>query len=215
LARVELLPVEALIRTGNVDHADWNYRPFLGRIQRLRFECALRLLGERRFDRLLEVGYGSGVFMPSLMKRCRRLYGVDVHDRADEVGQVLRAYDVGAELHQCGVGRMPFPDAFFDGIVSVSALEFVDDLEAGCREMRRVLSPYGVLVIVTPRATPLLDLGLRVLTGNRAEVDFRGRRARVIPTLLDYFEMDTRSGCQGRPRVLPRMYTGLRLKGNG
>jgi SAM-dependent methyltransferase len=215
LARVELLPVEALIRTGDVDHADWNYRPLLGRIQRLRFECALSLLGDCRFDRLLEVGYGSGVFMPSLKKRCRELYGVDVHDRADEVGQALRAHNVDAELYQCGVGKMPFPDAFFDGIVCVSALEFVDDLQTGCREMRRVLSADGVLAVVTPRSTPLLDLGLRILTGERADVDYGGRREKVIPTLLDHFEVDDQSACQSRPSVLPRMYTGLRLMADG
>jgi SAM-dependent methyltransferase len=215
LARVKLLPVEALIRTGDVDHADWNYRPLLGWIQRLRFGCAMSLLGDRRFNRLLEVGYGSGVFMPSLKKCCRELYGVDVHGKTDEVGQALRTYNVDAKLYQCGVGRMPFHDAFFDGIVSVSALEFVEDLKAGCSEMKRVLSSDGVLVVVTPRSSRLLDLGLRILTGERAEVDYGARREKVIPTLLDHFELDGRSGCEGRPRVLPRMYTGLRLKGNG
>jgi SAM-dependent methyltransferase len=215
LARVELLPVEALIRTGGVDHADWNYKPLLGRIQRVRFECALSLLGDRRFDRLLEVGYGSGVFMPSLKKRCRELYGVDVHGKTDEVGQALWGCNVDATLFQCGADSMPFADAFFDGIVSVSALEFVEDLESGCLEMKRVLSSDGVLVVVTPRSTRLLDLGLWILTGERAQVDYGGRREKVIPTLLDHFELDERTMCERWLSVSPRMYTGLRLRTKG
>ena len=63
---LKLLPREALIQTGEVDHADWNYRPLLGMIQRLRFRLILRILAGRKYHRLLEIGYGSGVFMPEL-----------------------------------------------------------------------------------------------------------------------------------------------------
>lgn len=213
--KVELLPVEALIRTGDVDHADWNYRPLLGRIQRLRFECVMELLGGRRFDRLLEVGYGSGVFMPVLEKCCKGLYGVDVHDKADEVDRVLRANGVTPELHQCGIGEMPFGDDFFECIVSVSALEFVEDLEAGCREMARVLPPEGVLVVVTPKSSRILDLGLRLLTGASAEADYGVRRERVLPILLRHFDLDDGGACERPGWLMPLLYRGLRLRPSG
>jgi tRNA G46 methylase TrmB len=67
--QLSLLPPSALLRTGPVDHADWNYRPLIGTVQRIRFRLVCRLLGNGRFDRLLEIGYGSGVFMPELAKR--------------------------------------------------------------------------------------------------------------------------------------------------
>jgi ubiquinone/menaquinone biosynthesis C-methylase UbiE len=206
------LPVDALIRTGDVDHADWNYRPLLGWFQRLRFRCVLGLLEGRHFDRLLEVGYGSGVFMPALRRFCRDLYGVDVHDVANEIRQILRDHGVQADLRRCGVEQMPFPDAFFDCIVCVSALEFVEDVEMGCRELTRVMTPDGYLVVVTPRHSKLLDLGLRVLTGERADIDYAGRREAVLPTLLRYFRIDDQGVCDKPPGMFLSIYAGLRLR---
>ena len=51
------LPLEALIKTGPVDHADWNYKPLLGWIQRERFQLAQTLLPRKPVPRLLEIGY--------------------------------------------------------------------------------------------------------------------------------------------------------------
>lgn len=54
--RLRLLPRDALIATSEVDHADWNYRPLLGALQRRRFVMALSLMKSRKYERLLEVG---------------------------------------------------------------------------------------------------------------------------------------------------------------
>jgi hypothetical protein len=56
---MNLLPREALVKTGPVNHADWNYRPFLGLIQRIRWRLVRAFLGEQRYARLLEIGYGK------------------------------------------------------------------------------------------------------------------------------------------------------------
>jgi hypothetical protein len=94
---VSLLPVEALIRTNDLDQAQWNYRAGpLGYVQRKRFALAADLLGS--CGDLLEIGYGSGIFMPELATRCRRLYGADHHSEPDAVVEVLRARGVSAEL---------------------------------------------------------------------------------------------------------------------
>jgi hypothetical protein len=59
---IRLLPEQELLSTRTVDHAQWNYRPILGRIQRLRFDLFRSMLQGSRASRLLEIGYGSGVF---------------------------------------------------------------------------------------------------------------------------------------------------------
>ena len=73
MTRNSLLPAEALMRTSEVDHADWNYRPLLGWVQGQRFAAVLSSLPAIRIQRLLEVGYGSGVFMPVLKSKCEEL----------------------------------------------------------------------------------------------------------------------------------------------
>jgi ubiquinone/menaquinone biosynthesis C-methylase UbiE len=208
---MKLLPREALVKTGPVDHADWNYRPVLGYIQRLRFRIILALLGERRYPRLLEVGYGSGVFMPELATRCDELFGIDVHPHPAEVTEALAKHGVTARLFSGSAASLAFEDQSFDALVAVSCLEFIDDFPAACREMKRVLRPGGVLVAVTPGSSPLVDFGLKVLTGKSARTDFEDRRLRVLPMLRGQFSVERQRTFPWLGGSLVRLYTGLRL----
>jgi SAM-dependent methyltransferase len=45
---------------------------------------------------------------------------------------------------------MPFPDAMFDTVVAVHALEFIDPVRKSLREIWRILSPAGRLIAVAP-----------------------------------------------------------------
>ena len=185
---MDLLAAENLVPTGPVDHADWNYKPFIGSIQRHRFRLILKLIGDRRFDSLLEIGYGSGIFMPELKRHTSRLAGIDIHCRNADVSAVLDKSGVAAELHSASMTGIPFPDATFDCAVAVSAMEFVDDTDQACREIRRVLKPGGEFLLVTPGSSPLLDFGLWALTRESAKKDFAGGRERVIPAVRKYFD---------------------------
>ena len=187
-----LLPKEALLKSGSVDHADWNYRPILGWIQQIRFRLIVSLLPRRPVRRMLEVGYGSGIFMPELATRCRELYGIDIHPRHMEVARILRSHGVRARLCSCGAEAMPFRDGFFDSIVAVSSLEFVDNIDTAGRELARVLRPDGALVMVTPGRSTLLDFGLKVLTGASAAKDYGDRREALLPGLSRYFSIESR-----------------------
>src|SRR3981081_3067899 len=95
---LRLLPEQALLTTGAVDHASWNYRPILGRIQRLRFDLVRSMLRGSRAHRLLEIGYGSGVFLPELARHADQLHGIDPHPFPDDVAQVLAQHGVQAKL---------------------------------------------------------------------------------------------------------------------
>ena len=184
---MKLLSREQLIPTGPVDHADWNYKPILGFIQRLRFRLIKNLIGKREFGSLLEIGYGSGVFMPELAGHARRLAGIDIHAKHVEVAGVLAKNGIEADLRSASMTAIPFPDSSFDCVVAVSVMEFVDDVDQACREIRRVLKPGGEFLVVTPGKSPLLDFGLWVLTRQRAKNDFSGRRERVAPALERHF----------------------------
>jgi ubiquinone/menaquinone biosynthesis C-methylase UbiE len=206
---VNLVPRSELVRTGQVDHADWNYRPMLGYIQRMRFRLALDLLTRARPERLLEIGYGSGIFLRALAERADRVLGVDPHPFAAEVAAVLSRHGVDAELMRAKAEAIPLPAATVDCVIAVSALEFVDDLDAVCREMKRILKPDGYFVVVTPAHSPLADAGLRMLTGAIAKRDFGEHRVHLIPALLRHFRGVLQQEWLGPP--LPHLYTGLRL----
>lgn len=198
---MKLLKRRKLIKTGPVDYADWNYHPFLGPIQRLRFSLALSLLPIQS-GRLLEVGYGSGVLMPALKDKCEELYGIDIHLYASLVESSLASEGVTAHLSHAQAEDLPFENDFFDTIVAISSMEFVSDLHKSCQEIRRVLKPKGKLIIVTPGHSSVVDFGLRLLTGNDARKDFGNRREALIPTLAKYFALEVR-------KILPPIGGGI------
>ena len=212
---MKLLRSPQLLKTGPVDHADWNYRPFLGMIQLSRFRLALRLLDDRRFPRLLEIGYGSGIFLPELALHCNELYGVDVHQMVEPVSKVLASVDVHAKLYTASATKLPFPDGFMDGIVAVSSLEFVEDLAQACPEIARVLAPDGWLVVITPGHSPVVDLGLRLLTGESPKADYGGRRQQLIPQMLQHFKIARERRVPWAISSLVCLYRGLRLVRQG
>ena len=205
LAPLRLLPRAALVKTSGLDHAAWNFRPVLGAIQRLRFKFARELLGPRRVGRLLEIGYGSGIFLPELELHCAELHGVDIHRRQVEVAEKLAGVGVHPRLRSASATKLPYPDHCFDRVVAVSSLEFIDDLRGACREIRRVLAVRGRLVVVTPSRSAVADLGLKILTGESAKSDYGDRRTGLVETLLEFFDVDER-------RTVPLLYSALSLR---
>ncbi len=206
---MKLLPRKLLEKTGPVDYADWNYRSVLGLISRSRFRLILEMMSGHKFQRLLEIGYGSGVFMPELAEHAHDLWGVDIHSRTEVVSNRLQEFGTRVRLYNADVTSMPFPDRYFDCIVAISTLEFIDDLDAACDEIDRVLTEGGCFLVVTPTNSPIADAGLKLLTGNSAHEDFRDRRLNLISTLKKHF-------CVGEERYFPslsalKLYTGLRF----
>src|SRR5687768_6345218 len=88
---LQLLAKDQLLITGERDKARWNYVFGLSVLQRARFRLITRLIDHLRCEDILEIGYGSGIFLPELHRRSRRLYGVDVHPHARAVQQRLAA----------------------------------------------------------------------------------------------------------------------------
>ena len=181
---LHLLPRDALVKTNDLDQGDWNFRPVLGWVQRLRMRCVASVLTSApRAARLLEVGYGSGIFMPELVRYTDELHGADLHPSGAAVAPVLATHGAPASLLRASAGALPYRDGAFDTVVTVSTLEFVPDVPAAVGELVRVTKRGGRLVIVTPGQSALLDLGLRVLSGERAEDTFQGRRKLVVPAV--------------------------------
>lgn len=184
-----MLARHQLTQTGPVDHADWNHRTLVGWVSRQRFRLVSQLMGDRRCNDLLELGYGSGIFAPHLSMFCESYHGVDVHHMPDAVGEVLATEGIEADLSVGAAEDLPLADETIDWIVAISVLEFVDDIDAVCEEMARVLRGGGSVFAVTPGSSPILDLALKLGTGESASDDFGDRRELVEPALRRHFEV--------------------------
>lgn len=119
---------------------------FLRLSQFPRYRTALELAPEDlRGLRVLDVGCGP---FPNLLA----FDGIEAHGVDPLVGRYRAAgYPLedwereGFTYHEAPAERMPFEDRAFDAVVSVNALDHVDDIDAVACEIRRVLRPRGRL----------------------------------------------------------------------
>lgn len=189
---ISLLPKHLLIKTSSIDHADWNYKPFLSYIQRKRFKLVNSFISNNHYDKILEIGYGSGIYMPTLFGYCNELCGIDIHPLNEKVNEILLKYGIHVRLYKESASNMSFSDKSFDLIVSVSAFEFIEDKEAACQEIKRVLKKEGYLIIVTPGNSSIIDLGLKILTQESANRDYGEKRKDTIRILKNHFNIKKR-----------------------
>ena len=101
--------------------------------------------------RVADVGAGNGYFSQALGETlCRR--GLDPGERiaaCDVVPQEFRyapvqCTPIGAD------GRLPYPDAAFEAVVSIEVIEHVENQFAFLRELARIAKPGAVIVVTTP-----------------------------------------------------------------
>ena len=106
----------------------------------------------REGDRVLDACCGTGDL--ALAARAQGAAEVVGLDFSPKMLERARAKGPGIEWVQGDVLALPFEDASFDSATVGFGIRNVDDLEAGLRELRRVLRPGGrlaILEITTPR----------------------------------------------------------------
>lgn len=150
--RLSLPPPGTLTEIGESDPLRFYYKPFVGRVFQARINLGLRLL-EGRFRRLLEIGYGSGLLMPTLGTIADEIYGADIEAEPRDLRGTLQRLGVRPrELVKADVQSLPFPDRHFDAVVAFSILEHLrqEELQRAAHEVARVLEPGGVFLVGCP-----------------------------------------------------------------
>lgn len=124
------------------------------------YDGAWKALDLRDGMRVLEIGFGNGLFFPELAKQAKdlTLHGLDFS--ADMVQQATANNDAliaeGAlSLTHGASDRMPFADASFDRIFCINVVYFWDEPAAHLREVRRVLKPGGTFTAVLRTRTAM------------------------------------------------------------
>jgi len=96
--------------------------------------------------RVLDVG--AGPLGLALAFRGTEVYGLDpLADEYEALGFPVRRYDSRYTSVAAGAESIPFPDGFFDAVISVNAIDHVDSFPATAKEISRVLRPDGILRI--------------------------------------------------------------------
>ena len=109
-------------------------------------------------DKVLEIGFGPGVAIELLAGATSggTVAGVDVSQEMVEQAAARNAAAIGTGkvvLRRGTVERMPFEDDAFDLALAINSMQVWPDVDAGLREIRRVLRPGGRIALAfTPRS---------------------------------------------------------------
>jgi len=177
-----------LNRTNDVDYYNWNYEFPIKYIQLYRFKTIAKLLGDKIYPRLLEIGTGSGIFLPELAHHCEKLYASDIHPHFENIEQLLKGYHVqNYELKSQSIEKTDYPDDYFDAIVAVSVLEFVDNLQEALNEIKRIIKNDGVFLTICPMNSKILDYIVSFYADKTAKEEFGESRLYVGKALEQNF----------------------------
>ena len=115
----------------------------------------IRLLYPLPRQQLLDVACGEGHLLYHAQQAGLTATGVDVSFEAIRRSQRRCP---GARLAVGAGEQLPFADEAFDYVTSLGSLEHYRDMDAGVREMARVLKPDGLACIMVPNVFWLGDV---------------------------------------------------------
>ncbi len=120
-----------------------NYKYFLGRVSSL---CS-------DGGRILDYGCGKGILVEEGLRRGLSIFGCELFGAGSGVtirDQLCEKGLFGTTVREITEGRIPFPDDYFDLIVSNQVFEHVPHLDPVLAEISRVLRPSGKLLCIFP-----------------------------------------------------------------
>lgn len=163
LPKLKLLPADQYKGVNEKDPIRYYYWPVFGKMYRRRVELAL---GEcSGGERILEVGFGTGLAFPNLHDAYRETHGLDLTADINAVKSVFEPMGISLFLKAGDVLDMPYEDNYFDTVLLISILEHLKphELTQAFKEIKRVLKPGGQMVYGTPVERPFMVFMFRVL----------------------------------------------------
>jgi ubiquinone/menaquinone biosynthesis C-methylase UbiE len=124
------------------------------------YKLVLEYLPDIRGKRILEVACGRGGFLRVLSSMGADVYGADFSSSALAIGrQKLQISGPGrTHLVQADAHFLPFPDSFFDFVVSCETIEHLVQPLRAIADMARVTKPGALLFLTTPNYANLMGL---------------------------------------------------------
>lgn len=126
---------------------------------------AIRSLDAAGKQLLLDVACGTGDFSIAAARAgVKQVIGIDISEKMLEIGrEKVKACGLEERVRLCcgDSERMEFPDDSFDAVTVAFGVRNFEHLEAGLKEMYRVLKPGGQVVVLEfsmPRHFPVRQL---------------------------------------------------------
>ncbi len=111
-------------------------------------QFGLQIMDPRQDDRILEIGFGGGLFISDLMSRVDegRVSGIDIsRDMVNVASRRNRKWTErgNLDLQQASVDQIPYEDESFNVAYTANTIYFWPNPEKSLREIKRVLVEGG------------------------------------------------------------------------
>lgn len=156
MTKLKLLPIHQYKGVNDLDPIKYYYWPVFGKMYRKRVELALgECLGG---ERVLEIGFGTGLAFPNLHETYKEIHGLDLTADIESVKSVFEPMGIPLFLKNGDVLNMPYEDNYFDAVLLISILEHLkpNELKQAFTEVKRVLKSGGQMVYGTPVEKPFM-----------------------------------------------------------
>jgi SAM-dependent methyltransferase len=183
--------------------------------QARRLDMIMQAAGDLASGRVLDNGCGVGTYLKHLSQHTDQAYGVEI-----EFERALEASEQDLKIACSAAENLPYPNTYFDLILSHEVLEHVDDDRQSLEEMTRLLRspdtqtgyPGGRLVLFLPnRGYPFETHGIywrgKYHFGNVPFINYLPKflRNRFAPHVRIYSTRDLKLLTKGLPlRIVHR-----------
>ena len=125
---------------------------FHGQGERMRSEPARALVPMKKNGlKVLDIGTGYGrnvMFLSKVLPSGKKIWTVDPSEEVLENAKKVLQEEKDVTFVKRTTEELPFEDGFFDVVVSLVLLHHLQGLERGLKEMLRVLSKKGKLILI-------------------------------------------------------------------
>ena len=126
----------------------WFATPLGALVKKYEGELLLELLKPMPGEAILDAGCGTGVFTLDVLSRDTTVIGLDISlPMLKKASQKARRFCFHMVLGN--MLNLPFPEKSFDRVMSVTALEFIEDAQGAFEELFRVTKRSGCIVVAT------------------------------------------------------------------
>jgi ubiquinone/menaquinone biosynthesis C-methylase UbiE len=126
----------------------WFTTPIGTLVKKYEAELVLDLSKPAPGEIILDAGCGTGVFTVDILSFNTHVIGIDI-----SIPMLMRAAQKTTGYHfeavLADISHLPFSENIFDKVISVTALEFIQDAKSALKELFRVTKKGGCIVVAT------------------------------------------------------------------
>lgn len=110
-------------------------------------ETMIEMASIKPGDKIVEIGCGTGLVLKELLKVTKPVYGTDISaEMLERAKNYLADEQYNATLTQNDILELNLPKNYFDKIISMEVLRYVDDVPRALQNVKNIMKAHSLFV---------------------------------------------------------------------